>query len=58
MPKLMNRRDYGDSLLILATLVALSRKPPTSIGGGNSHKKLDKKQYSMYNNYILNCGRA
>ena len=27
VPDLMNRRDYGDSLLILATLVALSRKP-------------------------------
>jgi hypothetical protein len=32
-----NRRDYGDSLLILVTVVILSRKPSTSIGGGDSH---------------------
>jgi len=32
----MNRRDYGDSLLILMEMSILSRKPSTSIGGGNS----------------------
>ena len=42
----MNRRDYGDSLLILVEISILSGKPSTSISGGNSQGYSDEEALS------------